>query len=132
MWRLSGYQEHQSSKKPTRTTTTSQTHFFKSVEGALASNCKPVRPGTVSLSKESVKGAVSSHILEFRTTEIKENQRKKSNNYPAIYLTEQKKHWTREALSKNIRAKKNWESYITGPKRTDTKMTWNTPNNAQK
>lgn len=70
------------------------------MEGALASNCKPVRPGTVSLSEESVKGAVSSHILEFRTTEIKENQRKKSNNYPPIYLTEQKKHWIREALSK--------------------------------
>lgn len=134
MWRLSGYQEHQSSKKPTRTTTTSQTHFFKSVEGALASNCKPVRPGTVSLSKESVKGAVSSHILEFRTTEIKENQGKKSNNYPAIYKL---LNWTKKALDKrgaeqNIRAKKNWESYITGPKRTDTKMTWNTPNNAQK
>ena len=59
-----------------------------------------MRPGTVSLSEESVKGAVSSHMLEFRTTEIKENQRKKSNNYPAIYLTEQKKHWTRETLSK--------------------------------
>lgn len=111
MWRLSGYQEHQSSKKPTRTTTTSQTHFFKSVEGALASNCKPVRPGTVSLSKESVKGVVSSHILEFRTTEIKENQRKKSNNYPAIYLTEQKKHWTREALSK-ISAQRRIEKVI--------------------
>lgn len=98
-------------EKPTCTTTTSQTHFFKSVEGALASNCKPVRPGTVSLSEESVKGAVSNHILEFRTTEIKENQRKKSNNYPAIYLTEQKKHWTREALSK-ISAQRRIEKVI--------------------
>ena len=32
----------------------------------------------------------------------------------------------------NIRAKKNWKSYITGPKRADTKMTWNMPNQAQK
>ena len=47
--------------------------IFKAVDGALASNCQPVRPGTVSLSEESVKGAVSSHNLEFRATEIKGN-----------------------------------------------------------
>ena len=59
--------------KATHVTTLSQTRIFKTVDGALASNCKPVRPGTVSLSEDSVRGAVSSHNLQFRATEIKEN-----------------------------------------------------------
>ena len=59
--------------KATHATTLSQTRIFKTVDGALASNCKPVRPGTVSLSEETVKGAASSHNLEFMATEIKEN-----------------------------------------------------------
>ena len=65
--------QRQSSIKLTHATTISQTRNFKTVDGALASNCKPDRPGTVSLSEESVKGAVSSHNLEFRATEIKGN-----------------------------------------------------------
>ena len=65
--------QRQSSIKPTHATTISQTRIFKTVDGTLASNCKPVRPGTVYLSEESVKGAVSSHNLEFRATEIKGN-----------------------------------------------------------
>ena len=43
-----------------------QTRIFKTVDGTLASNCKPVRPRTVYPSEESVKGTVSSHNLEFR------------------------------------------------------------------
>ena len=62
---------YQSSIEPTHATTISQIRMFKTVDGALAFNCKPDRPGTVTLSEESVKGAVSSHNLEFRTTEIK-------------------------------------------------------------
>ena len=73
MQRSFEYQKHQSSIKPTQATTINQTRTFKTVDGALASNCKPDRPGTVSLSEESVKGAVSSHNLEFRATEIKGN-----------------------------------------------------------
>ena len=61
---------YQSSIEPTHATTISQTRIFKTVDGALASNCKPDRPRTVSLSEESDKGAVSSHNLEFRATEI--------------------------------------------------------------
>ena len=77
MQRFLEKQKHQSSIKPTHATTISQTRIFKTVDGTLASNCKPVRPGTVSLSEESVKGAVSSHNLEFRATEIKGNSVKK-------------------------------------------------------
>ena len=73
MQRSFEYQKHQSSIKPTQATTINQIRTFKTVDGALASNCKPDRPGTVSLSEESVKGAVSSHNLEFRATEIKGN-----------------------------------------------------------
>ena len=65
--------QRQSSIKLTHATTISQTRIFKTVDGTLASKCKPVRPGTVYLSEESVKGAVSSHNLEFRATEIKGN-----------------------------------------------------------
>ena len=75
------------------------------MDGTLASNCKPVRPGTVALSEESVKGAVSSHNLEFRATEIKGNSVKK-NNYSVIYLTEQKT-LNKGGAKQNIRAKKN-------------------------
>ena len=70
MQRFLEKQKHQSSIKPTHATTISQTRIFKTVDGALASNCKPGRPGTVTLSEESVKGVVSSHNLEFRATEI--------------------------------------------------------------
>ena len=70
MQRFLEKQKHQSSIKPTHATTISQTRIFKTVDGALASNCKPGRPGTVTLSEESVKGVVSSHKLEFRATEI--------------------------------------------------------------
>ena len=84
------------------------------MDGTLASNCKPVRPGTVSLSEESVKGAVSSHNLEFRATEIKGNSVKKNkikrksvkNNYSVIYLTEQKT-LNKGGAKQNIGAKKN-------------------------
>ena len=74
MQRFLEKQKHQSSIKPTHATTISQTRIFKTVDGALASNCKPNRPGTVSLRGESVKGAVSSHNLKFRATEINENR----------------------------------------------------------
>ena len=76
------------------------------MDGTLASNCKPVRPRTVSLSEESVKGAVSSHNLEFRATEIKGNSIKKKNNYSVIYLTEQKT-LNKGGAKQNIGAKKN-------------------------
>ena len=76
------------------------------MDGALVSNCKPDRTGTVSLSEESVKEAVSSHNLEFRATEIKENS-VKMNNYSAIYLTGQKKTLNKGGAEQNIRAKKN-------------------------
>ena len=106
--------------------------MFKTVDGALAFNCKPDRPGTVTLSEESVKGAVSSHNLEFRTTEIKKKIAQKWNNYSAIYLTEQKT-LNKGGAEQNIRAKKNWKNYITGPTRADTtEMTWDMPSQAQK
>ena len=71
MQRFVEYQKHQSSIEPAHATTISQTRTFKTVDGALASNCKPDRPGTVSLREESLKGAVSSHNLEFRAVSDK-------------------------------------------------------------
>ena len=70
------------------------------MDGALASNCKPDRPVTVPLSEESVKGAVSSHNLEFRATEIKENSVKMKQLLRYLLNWTKKNHWTREALTK--------------------------------
>ena len=64
MQRFFEKQKHQSSIKPTHATTISQTRIFKTEDGTLASNCKLVRPGTVSLSEESV----SSHAAQMCQT----------------------------------------------------------------
>jgi len=46
--------------------------YFSTVDGALASNCRSIRPGTMSL-KESDNAAASSQIPELSTSERKEN-----------------------------------------------------------
>ena len=47
--------------------------YFSTVDGALASNCRSIRPGTMSLKEESDNEAASSQIPELRTSERKEN-----------------------------------------------------------
>lgn len=47
--------------------------YFSTVDGALASNCRSIRPGTMSLKEESDNEAASSQIPELSTSERKEN-----------------------------------------------------------
>ena len=111
---------HQSSIKPTHATTISQTRIFLD---ALASNCKPDRPGTVSLREESVKGAVSSHNLKFRATVLSENSVKNKTTTAPFYTSLNKKHGTREALSK-IFAQRRIEKIILQAQDEPTPLKW--------
>ena len=65
------------------------------------SNCKPDRPWNVSFREETVKGAVSSHNLKFRATEINENSVKIKQLQRYFIL-----HWT-----KHIEQGRRWAKY---------------------
>ena len=53
--------------------------YFSTVDGALAPNCRSMRPGIMPLNEELVNEAASSQILELRTSERKEKILRKSN-----------------------------------------------------
>ena len=57
--------------------------YFSTVDGALAPNCRSMRPGIMSLNEELVNEVASSQIPELRTSERKEKILRKSNNYCA-------------------------------------------------
>ena len=85
--------------------------YFSTVDGALASNCRSMRPGIMSLNEQSVNEAASSQIPQLRTSERKENIVK-----------------IKPLLRQCPVYQKNTD---TGTKHDVTKLTRSTPNKAQ-